>query len=155
MPVNGWRAVLLVPALMAIAVWDAKTRRIPNICIAVLLASDWLLFSAANPDPMLLVRMGLHSILVGGAVLAAGVGFDALVMRLGGVRAIGGGDVKLVAAFAAMPSCESLCLTLLIACALALLYALISGKGRKDAIPLGPFLAAGFTLSSIAVPLVM
>ncbi|MGN0261445.1 MAG: prepilin peptidase [Eggerthellaceae bacterium] len=155
MPVIGWRAVLLLPALLAIAVWDARTRRIPNVCIAVLLAADWLLFVAVSPDLPLLAYVGTCSVLAGGAVLAVGVGFDAVAMRMGDAPAIGGGDVKLVAAFAAMPSCDSIFPVLLIACALALLYALFSGKGPKDTIPFGPFLVTGFAISVIVVPLVV
>lgn len=155
MPVVGWRAILLLPALLAIAVWDMRTRRIPNTLIAVLLAVDWLMFVASGPDSAHLARVGACSLLAGCAVLAVGVGFDALAIRIRGVRAIGGGDVKLVAAFAAMPSCESLGLVLFIACFLALLYALVSGKGRRDTIPFGPFLASGFTFVAIVIPFVV
>ena len=70
MSLDGWRAILLLPALLAIALWDARTRRIPNACIAALLATDWLLFAAENPNPMLLARTGFYSALAGGAVLA-------------------------------------------------------------------------------------
>ena len=149
MSLDGWRAILLLPALLAIALWDARTRRIPNACIAALLATDWLLFAAENPNPMLLARTSFYSALAGGAVLAAGVGFDYAMMRFGGVRAIGGGDMKLVAAFAAMPACASLTLVLFCACVLALLFAFVTGKGRKDTIPFGPFLAAGFILGAL------
>ena len=155
MPVDGWCAILLLPALLAIALWDARTRRIPNACIAALLATDWLLFAAENPNPMLLARTGFYSALAGGAVLAAGVGFDYAMMRFGGVRAIGGGDMKLVAAFAAMPACASLVLVLFCACVFALLFAFVTGKGRKDTIPFGPFLAAGFILGALVESLVV
>ena len=155
MPVDGWRAILLLPALLAIALWDARTRRIPNACIAVLLAADWLRFAVGNPDPMFLVCTGLRHMLSGAAVLAAGVGFDYAMMRFGGVRAIGGGDMKLVAAFAAMPACASLTLVLFCACVLALLFAFVTGKGRKDTIPFGPFLAAGFILGALVESLVV
>lgn len=153
--VIGWRAILLLPALLAIALWDIRTRRIPNSVIAVLLAADWLLFAAENPDLMFLACTGFYAVLAGGAALVVGAGLDAAATHLGGVRAIGGGDVKLVAAFAAMPTCGSLCLVLFFSCVLALLFAFVTGSGRKDTIPFGPFLAAGFMLGSIAESLVV
>ena len=66
--------------------------------------------------------------------------------KLLGREAMGGGDVKLLAVLALYLGWAELFLTLLAGCLLGLAWAAV--RRKKDAIPFGPFLAAGAVLSA-------
>ena len=67
--------------------------------------------------------------------------------KLLGREAMGGGDIKLLAALALYLSWAELLLTLLAACVLGLVWAACLRREKGGALPFGPFLAAGALLT--------
>ena len=147
---NPWQAGLvggLLALMPGIALIDLRHRIIPNrltypalllFSLVVLLA--WLIGSAANP-----ARAGIGLLLYGGIL------FVVAVIS----RGMGMGDVKLAALIGLVLGSLGLRFVgVAAAAAIALgglggLVALGMGKGRKSAIPFGPYLAAGAVVASL------
>lgn len=140
-----WVAVLLAPfcgLLVAISVIDIQTKKIPNRLVypALLLSAGYLLVARVAGADVDLVRAGVGFLALGGGFLLV-----ALVVPKG----MGMGDVKLAALIGLVLGSQGLALVGVAAGAGILLggvgaaAALVAGASRKQAIPFGPFLAAG------------
>jgi leader peptidase (prepilin peptidase)/N-methyltransferase len=133
--------LFLAGVLIAAAFIDLEHYLIPNRLVLAGLAGVVILgFAARDVD--------LWSALAGGA---AGAGFWAVVAVIskGGV---GGGDVKLSGVAGLFVGWPSIALALFLTVAAgglaAIVLLLLRIKGRKDPVPLAPFIAAG-TLAAI------
>ncbi|WP_153108961.1 A24 family peptidase [Propionivibrio limicola] len=125
---NYWLSAGAVACLLGLAVrYDIATRRIPNWLVASGLVVG-LAFSLFAPQPAFFstsVGLGLSQSLLGALVGLA------LMLPLYAIRAMGGGDVKLMAAIGAflgpMPVVGAVLLTFVAGGVLSLLAALFSG----------------------------
>ena len=130
------KALLLISLLMIIAMIDLKHYVIPNKLTALVLLLG-LAFVLCTGEPTIL------SALTGFGAAFLFLLFLALVSRGG----MGGGDIKLAAVIGLCLGWPDGITAVLLGCLLAglvgLLLLLLRVKNRKDAIPLGPFLAAG------------
>jgi leader peptidase (prepilin peptidase)/N-methyltransferase len=147
---NPWRAVLvsgLLALMPGIALIDLRHRIIPNRLMypaltlfapAVVLA--WLIDDAADP-----ARAGIGLLLYGGILFVVAVVS----------RGMGMGDVKLAALIGLVLGSIGLRFVGVAAGAAILfgglggLVALAMGRGRKSAIPFGPYLAAGAVVAGL------
>ena len=139
-------SIILAMGLVALSAIDLKTLRLPD-ALTLPLAALGLGFTAALAwEPSVWWRLG---------AALAGYGFiwstSATYQALRGRPGIGIGDAKLMAVAGAWLGFEGLPASLLYACAAALLYvALRFAIGRPmaagDALPFGPFIAAGIWL---------
>lgn len=151
---DWWVAVMLGPflgILVALAVIDARTKKLPNRIVypALVIAAVYLVVAE----------------FLGGAVdlLDAVIGFLAyggglLVVAFVAPRGMGMGDVKLVALIGLVLGSLGL-EYVAVAAALGILFggvgaivALLRGASRKQAIPFGPFLAAGAVAATFVAP---
>jgi len=165
-PVFAAGSVLACGALLAVALIDWDTFLIPDE-LSLGLALAGLLFSPFNPyfdagpfgawylAPWWSVRGAVFGFLMGWAVA---VGGEAVFKK----EAFGGGDVKLLAGIGAWTGITGAFDALMIGSLVGSIYGLAllrSGRAkRSDAIPFGPFLAAGaafnfFKLLPIGWPL--
>lgn len=143
----GLRTFLLISVLSLIAASDIRTRRIPDACSLALVLIDWGFLAVGSESlrsclGQILALSAMGLLVCAGLLLAAGI-----AGRIFGGSVFGGGDIKLIAAFAAMPSAPSLCLLLLLSCLLALCFAGFKGLRLKETIPYAPFLVAGFVIA--------
>ena len=146
---DPWRAVLLAPfagLMVAISVIDVRHRRIPNrliypafvIAAAVIIVGD-------------LAGGGLDALDAGIGLVAYGLGL--MIIALISPKGMGMGDVKLAGLIGMVLGSIGLDLVAVSAGMGILLggagaaVALLAGKGRKSAIPFGPFLAAGAVIA--------
>lgn len=146
---DPWRAVLLAPfagLMVAISVIDVRHRRIPNrliypafvIAAAVIIVGD-------------LAGGGLDALDAGIGLVAYGLGL--MIIALISPKGMGMGDVKLAGLIGMVLGSIGLDLVA-VAAGMGILLggagaivALLTGKGRKSAIPFGPFLAAGAVIA--------
>ena len=146
---DPWRAVLLAPfagLMVALSVIDVRHRRIPNrlvypafvIAAAVIIVGD-------------LAGGGLDALDAAIGLVAYGLGL--LVIALISPKGMGMGDVKLAGLVGLVLGSIGLDLVgvaagmgILLGGAGAIV-ALLSGAGRKSAIPFGPFLASGAVIA--------
>jgi leader peptidase (prepilin peptidase)/N-methyltransferase len=142
---DPWVAVLLAPfcgLLVAISVIDIRTKKIPNRLVypALLLAAGYLVVAQVAGADVDLVRAAVGFLALGGGFFLV-----AFVVPKG----MGMGDVKLAALMGLVLGSQGLALVGVAAGAGILLggvgavAALVGGASRKQAIPFGPFLAAG------------
>ena len=149
---DAWAAALFAPflaLLVAISVIDLRHRKIPNRLIypSIVVAAIHVVAADLAGSELSAVRAGL-------GFLAYGVGL--LVIALISPRGMGMGDVKLAALIGLV--CGTLGLRFVGVAAgagilvggLAALIALLSGAGRKSALPFGPFLAVGAAVALFA-----
>ena len=142
---HGWswltlQSWLLVPFLLLIALIDYDCQLIFDRVLIFLaafgLAQQWLGGFFAPLETLL-------SVLVGGGLM--------LLIALASKGGMGGGDIKFVAALGCWFAWPQILLLLLVAFILGGLIGvalLLSGKkGRKDAVPFGPFLALAALLT--------
>ena len=125
------------------AVFDVKTKKIPNNLILAML-SAWLL----TITPVLIIDTGAAIRLIKDSALGFAIGGGLfLVVYVISRRGLGGGDVKFMAATGLYVGYGGTLQIVLFGTVLAALtgLALILLKkiGRKDAIPLAPFLFVG------------
>jgi leader peptidase (prepilin peptidase)/N-methyltransferase len=151
---DPWVAALLAPflgVLLALAVIDARTKRLPNRLVypALGIAAPYLVIARlAGAD------VDLLDALIG--FLAYGGGL--FVVALVAPRGMGMGDVKLAGLMGLVLGSLGL-EYVAVAAGLGILLggvgaivALAAGAGRKQAMPFGPFLAAGAVLSVFVAP---
>jgi leader peptidase (prepilin peptidase)/N-methyltransferase len=147
---NAWRAVLiggLLAMMPGVTVIDLRHRIIPNrlmypslVLFPALILLSWSIGGAADP-----VRAGIGLLLYGGSLFIV-----AIVSR-----GMGMGDVKLAALIGLVLGSLGLRFVGVAAGAaiafggLGGLVALGMGKGRKSAIPFGPYLAAGAVVAGL------
>ncbi len=128
--------VLLMP-VGAAAVWDLRTREIPDwIPVAIL---GWACLATAA---------GWHQVTWMGGILGAllGLGLAGAVFYLGG---LGGGDVKLLAAIGAAVGPAALLSILAWTAAAGAVLALVAlARGKRD-FPYGPAIAAGLFVETV------
>jgi leader peptidase (prepilin peptidase)/N-methyltransferase len=147
---DPWQAVLvagLLAVMPGIALIDLRHRIIPNrltypallLSVPVILLA-WAIGDAADP-----VRAGLGLLLYGGVLF--------VVAAISG--GMGMGDVKLAAAIGLVLGSQGLRFVGVAAGAavvlggLGAIAALAMGKGRKSAIPFGPYLAVGAVVAGL------
>jgi prepilin signal peptidase PulO-like enzyme (type II secretory pathway) len=133
------------------AVIDAKTKQIPNLLVVLMLASwviisvPMLLFGLTSPIP-LLIDSGLGFVI-------SGVLF--LLIYLLSRKGLGGGDVKFMSAaglyLGVSGSLTAIFLGSLFASLVGLVLILLKKIGRKDTIPLAPFLYVGILAVSLSL----
>lgn len=147
-------SVVLASGLVVLSAIDLKTLRLPDALTLPLAALGLGLTVALTWEPSVWWRL---------AAAAAGYGFiwgtAAVYQAVRGRLGIGLGDAKLMAVAGAWLGFEGLPASLLYACGAALLYvALRFATGRPmsagDALPFGPFIAAGIWLVWLYGPLV-
>lgn len=143
---------LLLCVLAAAALIDARSRIIPNaVPVAVVLIHAafmlaYALVEGVNPVP--LARGSLvGALILGGGLLAFTLAFEAMC-GAGESEALGGGDIKLVAALGFSLGCSRAALLLAIACVAFALYgscrallARVRGREAETAHPFAPALA--------------
>jgi leader peptidase (prepilin peptidase)/N-methyltransferase len=143
--VDAWVIALLAPfcgLLLAISVIDIRTKKIPNRLVypALLLSAGLLVVARLAGADVDLVRAAV-------GFLALGGGF--LIVAFVVPRGMGMGDVKLAALIGLVLGSQGLGVVGVAAGAGILIggvgavTALVAGASRKQAIPFGPFLAAG------------
>jgi leader peptidase (prepilin peptidase)/N-methyltransferase len=149
---DPWVAVLMAPfsaLLVAISVIDIRTKKFPNRIVypALLVSAGYLVTARIAGADVDLLRSALGFLALGGGFLLI-----ALVVPKG----MGMGDVKLAALIGLVLGSQGLALVGVAAGAGILLggvgsiIALAAGASRKQAIPFGPFLAAGALVAIFA-----
>ncbi len=125
--------------LLALSLWDAAERIIPDSLLLALAANRllWLVLLRERPAEAAL------EILTACAVPAALLALVLAAEKLLGREVMGGGDLKLLFSLALYMSWAELLLGLLLSCLLGLLWAALAGRRGDAAVPFGPFLAAG------------
>jgi leader peptidase (prepilin peptidase)/N-methyltransferase len=137
----SWGGAVLGAALVAIAVIDFRTYRIPDWLSLPLVAAGLAWSTLAEPQ-----RWGAHLV---GAALGYGslAGFGALYFRLRRREGLGLGDAKLFAAGGAWLGWQALPLVLAVAAVAGLVFALATRRWLPTApIAFGPWLALGIWL---------
>ena len=129
---------VLSAGLLAIAVTDWRQFRIPDLLSLPLMALG-LVLSLASGD----WQMRLAGAVVG--YLAFWL-VETVYRRLRGEDGLGRGDAKLLAAGGAWCGLAGLPMIVLIAAGSALIFALATGRGRRDALPFGPFLSLAIAM---------
>ncbi|WP_251212373.1 prepilin peptidase [Adlercreutzia murintestinalis] len=153
---DGAALVALTALLIVASAVDLRQRIIPN-GVVIGLAAVWAAWQAGR----LLLGVGWQPVidgLVGAAIIGGGLlVFTLLYERITRKQAMGGGDIKLMAACALYLGLERGALCLLIACALGVLLAAIIPHTRfaradeRAAMPFGPAIALA-TLGCLLIP---
>jgi leader peptidase (prepilin peptidase) / N-methyltransferase len=133
-------ALILIAALIAITAIDLDRQLIPDVISLPGIVVGFLLSVVTG-------RPGwLDSLL--GILLGGGIFFLIIVASRGGM---GGGDMKLGAMLGAFLGWKLVLVAILLAVlgggVVAIALLVLRRKGRKDAVPFGPFLALGGTIS--------
>lgn len=133
-----WRiaTAILATLLIAVAVIDARTRRIPDLLNLAILACGFAAAWRLN----LSITAALIGAVLGYALIFAA---NALFRKWRARDGIGMGDAKLLGALGAWVGWMGLPFVGLAASAAGLAYALLRGRSSTDTMPFGPFLAAG------------
>lgn len=131
----------LTSMLIVITFIDLELQIIPNIITIPGIFAGFIASLFLNEPG---VTGSVIGILVGGGLL---FGIAAAYMLLTGKEGMGGGDIKMLAMIGAFLGWKGVIVTLLAGSFFGALiggaFMLISGKGRRNPIPFGPFLAAG------------
>ena len=142
---DPWVVALLAPflgVLLALAVIDARTKRLPNRIVypSVIVAALYLPVARLAGASVDLLDAAIGLLAYGGAML---------VVALIAPKGMGMGDVKLAGLIGLVLGALGL-EYVAVAAGLGILFggvgaivALVAGAGRKHAMPFGPFLAAG------------
>lgn len=151
---DPWRAVLLAPflgVLLALAVIDARTKRLPNRIVypSLGVSAAYLAIARVAGGPVDLAGAGIGLLAYGGGLL---------LVALISPRGMGMGDVKLAGLIGLVLGALGL-RYVAVAAGLGILLggvgavaALLAGASRKQAVPFGPFLAAGAALAVFVAP---
>lgn len=131
---------LMASALVTLSVIDWRTYEIPqgiNVFLAVL-----------GVAATVLDRMNLKEHLIGGVCVSGFLGLLYLVSR---GRAIGGGDIKLMAACGLILGWQKILLAFLLGCIIGSVVHLIRMKvsGTGHMLAMGPYLSAGIFLAAL------
>ena len=134
--------VIFAGLLLALSLADAARRILPDRLLLALGINRLAWF--------LLLREPVwetgRAVLLSAVIPAVLLGLVLLAEKLLKREVMGGGDIKLLFALALYLAWAELLLALLAGCLLGLAWAAV--RGKKDAIPFGPFLAAGAVLSA-------
>lgn len=135
-----YKVLFLIPVLIIVTFIDLRHYIIPDKVTAFALAGGVVLNSFTRDPTLVSSLVGLTS--------AAGFLLLAAVISRGG---LGGGDIKFAAVIGLFLGWPHGLAAVFLGCLLAglagLVLLLTRVKGRKDAIPLGPFLCAGTLLT--------
>jgi leader peptidase (prepilin peptidase)/N-methyltransferase len=151
---NMWAAIMIaafVALMPIIAVIDARHKIIPNRIV-------YPAFLAMSAYVMVAWLLGAPLSAVGAAIGCASYGGGLLLVALASPRGMGMGDVKLAGLIGLVLGSLALRLVLVAAGVgivlggLAAIGALLTGSGRKHAIPFGPFLASGAVIAALWGP---
>lgn len=134
----------LISALLTITFIDLDHRIIPDVISLPLIPlgflASFLLIQLTWLDSLIGILVG------GGSLLLVAVIYE----KLTGHEGMGGGDIKLLAMLGAFLGWEGVLFTIMASSLLGTIIGgggmLISGKGRRFAIPFGPFLSLGAVL---------
>lgn len=127
--------------LLALSLTDWEKRVIPDRLLILLAANRVVWFFVLGHGVAELLEAAA-ALAVPAALLALALAMDKLLGR----EAMGGGDIKLLAALALYLSWAELLLALLAACVLGFVWAVCLRRKKGAALPFGPFLAAGALL---------
>ncbi len=151
---DWWLAALLGPflgVLVALAVIDARTKKLPNAIVypSLAIAAAYLVVARLAGAGLDLLDAGLGFLAYGGGLL---------VIAFISPKGMGMGDVKLAALIGLVLGALGL-EYVAVAAGLGILFggvgaivALLRGAGRKHGLPFGPFLAAGAVVASFLAP---
>lgn len=134
--------LIMAVFLLAVSLADGAKRIIPDGLLLALLVNRIVWFFAWKEDISVLFEV-LKAALVPAALLALVL----LGERLTGRELMGGGDIKLLLVLSGYLTWAQQLLGLLAGCVFGLILSVISGQKRGNAIPFGPFLAAGAIVS--------
>ncbi|MDT8317823.1 MAG: A24 family peptidase [bacterium] len=134
----------LVSALITITFIDLDHRIIPDVislpAIPIGFLASFVLVQLSWLDSLIGILVG------GGSLLLVAVVYE----KLTGHEGMGGGDIKLLAMLGAFLGWEGVLFTIMASSLLGTVIGggamLVSGKGRRFAIPFGPFLSLGAVL---------
>jgi leader peptidase (prepilin peptidase)/N-methyltransferase len=149
-----WVSVMIAPFLglmVALAIIDIRHRIIPNRLVypSLLAFGGYILIGGLAGGGLDVIRAAIGMLAYGGALL---------VVAFISPRGLGMGDVKLAALIGLVLGSVGLRYVTVAAAAGILLggvgaiVALIAGASRKNAIPFGPFLAAGALVAAFLAP---
>ena len=133
-------ALLAVLLLLALIDYDTMTLPGPPM-LAALIA--WAAFLPTHAD---LKTRAVEGILTAAAVFAVILALSLVMDKLLKRESLGGGDLKLLALAALYLGPWGTLLMLIVSCALALLFAAVTGA-RERAFPFGPSICAGTALT--------
>lgn len=141
-------ATLIAALGLCLAITDTRARLIPNVLVAALcVAGVGLRVACGQQDELAMLSV------VAALAIGAACGINALrARRRTDRRAIGGGDVKALAALVLCSGSHGL----LWACAAMTVTAIVHASGRRlkyghwGKLPLGPSMAAALTIGAIA-----
>ncbi|MBE9542478.1 MAG: prepilin peptidase [Proteobacteria bacterium] len=133
--------LIFISSLVVITFIDIDHRIIPD---KISLPAIPIGFTLSFLLPELTWLQSLIGILVGGgSLLLVAVVYEAIA----GVEGMGGGDIKLLAMLGAFLGWEGVLFTIMASSIIGTVagggYMILSGKGRKAAVPFGPFLSIG------------
>lgn len=131
--------------LLAVSLADGAKRIIPDLLLLALLVNRIVWFFVWKEDVSVLFEV-IKSALVPIVLLVLVL----LGERLSGRELMGGGDIKLLLVLSGYLTWAQQLLGLLAGCIFGLILSAISGQKRGNAIPFGPFLAAG-ALTAVTV----
>ena len=136
-------AAILLPALVAITVIDLQLQIIPDRITLPGIVTGLVANVAAQ-------RVSIVDALIGTAL---GGGLFLLIILVSG-GGMGGGDMKLAAMLGAFLGWKVALVGLFVGVLLGGVFAIVllasGARGRKDAVPFGPFLAAGGAVALFA-----
>ena len=131
--------VVFAILLLALSLVDCAKRIIPDWTL-LLLAANRLAWALLLREDLVTAAL---SALSGCAVAVALLLLVLLAEHFGRREVMGGGDIKLLLALGLYLDWSGMLLSLLSACILGLLWAVLTGQGRGAVVPFGPFLALG------------
>ncbi|HEY4632864.1 MAG TPA: A24 family peptidase [Candidatus Limnocylindrales bacterium] len=139
----GWIGVGYAAFLIAIAIYDVRRRRVPNVAIyPAIAAATGLAFVRGDGEWWSFVLAGL----------GAGVFFAALAWIHPG--SMGGGDIKLAALVGLMAGWPDVVVAIFVAFAVGATVGVIlvglGRLGRRDPLPFAPALAVGALTAAVA-----
>ncbi len=151
---DPWIVVLLAPflgALLALSAIDLRTKKLPNRIVypGLAISAAYLVVAEIAGAPVDLLEAAIGLLAYGGGLL---------VVALVSPRGMGMGDVKLAGWIGLVLGALGL-EDVAVAAGLGILFggagaiiALVAGASRKQAIPFGPFLAAGAAAAAFIAP---
>ena len=134
--------LILASLLLWLSLTDWISRTIPDRLLLAAAANRFLfLWLRQEPLKEAVPDMVIGALSVSLPLLLLSLGMDRLV----GQESMGGGDIKLLFVLGLYFSWMDMLLLLLVACVMAILWAVISGQGKAGRqIPFGPFLSAAW-----------
>jgi prepilin signal peptidase PulO-like enzyme (type II secretory pathway) len=139
----GWIGVAYAAFLIAIAIYDVRYQRIPNVALYPAIAVAIVLAFVRTDGE-------------GWMFLLAGAGAAAFFALLSWIRpgSMGGGDMKLAALIGLMAGWPDVLVALFVAFAVGAIAGIVliaAGRlGRRDPLPFGPALAIGAVTAAVA-----